>query len=555
MREILNRYTYFFFLTGLFILSEIIVNPIGDFPLNDDWTYGKSTLIFQNEGKVTVGDFAAMTLLTHVVWGFLFTKLFWFSFTILRLSTLLSSLIGLFALYRLVSDISRNQRLAFLACLALLFNPLYFNLTNTYMTDVNFNTLLLLCCYFANDFFQTRRKRSFILVFVLSALLVLIRQFGIIVPVCFAFASFFLAENRWKYRVSAILLLVAVYAVLKYYEHYLKGVLPPWSAYKFSGNVNPASTEFWDTFCFNWKMRYKQILLNILLYASPFAVVFLNEAVRRAGLTVTLVVAGLSFLIVHYGLGTEQFPIGNVFNNMSVGTETFYESLHPEFKSPLMHTHSETFAEWMFYVKYIFMSLSLVVLVLGIINVIRLGTFTLKNKLFQMFLLSVFFSYILMILITESYFDRYHIPVITMSLLLFSYAGRHYRFSSWLALPALGLFFYISVAGTKDYLELNRTRWQAYHELKEEKNLGADKINGGFEVNCWNDGQHSWWYDFFSLNNYDFLIQHRPEPGFKPYREYEFQRYFPYRKDTVRVFIKEETPQPKEEEKEEIGGI
>ena len=191
MKSFLLRYRYSLLLILIFVICEIIVSPYGNFPLNDDWSYAKSVLIFNKDGKIDIGDWPAMTLMTHILWGALFTKILGFSFSVLRLSTLISSIIGILVLNKLVVRISKSDLIGFVASLTLLFNPFYFSLTNTYMTDVNFNTLVVVCCYFAYDFFQTKNFLSFILVFIFSLLLVLLRQFGIILPVCFLFSCLF----------------------------------------------------------------------------------------------------------------------------------------------------------------------------------------------------------------------------------------------------------------------------------------------------------------------------------------------------------------------------
>jgi hypothetical protein len=118
--------------------------------------------------------------------------------------------------------------------------------------------------------------------------------------------------------------------------------------------------------------------------------------------------------------------------------------------------------------------------------------------------------------------------------------GKRFSFNAnYLILPFI-MFVYISVAGTKDYLTINRIRWQAYFEVKQETNLPADKINGGFEVNCWNDGVPTWWSDFVSIERFDYLIQFTPEPGFEVKKEFDFQRYFPFKKDKIVIFKRKE---------------
>lgn len=539
MRSFASTYKYYLLLAFIFLLSEFIVNPIGNFPLNDDWTYGKSVLILNKEGRITTGDFAAMSLFSHILWGGLFTKLFGFSFTVLRFSTFISSLIGVFTLNKLVVSISENRITGFVASLVLLFNPLYFNLTNTFMTDVNFHTLLILSCYFAYDFFKTKSKSSFALVFVLSALLVLIRQFGIIVPVCFTTTCFIIKEKRWLNSALALICTLAVYGIFKYYESYLQGILPPGAAYKFSGNVSVSSGKFWDVFFYNWELRYKKVALHILIYTFPFTLFFLNDILKSLKPLLVVFIAAASIFSVHYFFKNESFMIGNVFTNMSLGAETFYETLTPAEKNYAQHTFTIGFEGALVFVKYLFGSLSLFVLIALALRFISEARNPFKREPVLFFLFALFFSYCFLILITESYFDRYHIPLISLALIIFGFIAKRFEGNYKLVVIPVILVFYVSVFGTKDYLQVNRMRWEAYHTLVKEEKVDQAKINGGFEVNCWNEGQYNWWADFITLENFDYLIQYREQPGFRAYRTYEFQRYFPFKKDQLRVFIKE----------------
>ncbi|PBQ31619.1 hypothetical protein CNR22_07505 [Sphingobacteriaceae bacterium] len=539
MRSFASTYKYYLLLAFTLLLAEFIVNPIGNFPLNDDWTYGKSVLIFDKEGTLTTGEFAAMSLLTHILWGGLFTKVFGFSFTILRISTLLSSLIGVFTLNKLIVSISGNRITGFVACLVLLFNPLYFNLGNTFMTDVNFNTLLVVSCYFGYDYFKTRNKISFVLVFIMSALLVLIRQFGIIVPMCFTLTCFIIKDKRWLNVGMAILCTGVVYGLFKYYESYLQGVLSPGAAYKFSGNVSITSSKFWDIFFYNWELRYKKIALHVLIYTFPFTLFFLNDILKSLKPLLVVVIAVASILLVHYGFRNENFMIGNVFTNTSLGAETFYETLTPAVKDYPQHTFTISFEGALVFVKYLFGTLSLFVLIALVIRLISETRNPLKREPVFFFFFSLFFAYAFLILITESYFDRYHIPLISLAIILFSFISKRFEGNYRLILLPLMLFVYVSVFGTKDYLQINALRWQAYNTLVKEEKVEHTKINGGFEVNCWNEGEYNWWADFITLENFDYLIQYREQPGFKVYKTYEFQRYFPYKKDEIKVLIKE----------------
>lgn len=545
MKLFINENKLFLFLIFLFFISELIVNPIGNFPLNDDWSYGKSGLLFYNTTKINIGDFPAMTLFTHLVWGGFFTKIFGFSFTVLRFSTLISAVIAMWFLNKLIFNITGNKSVAFVVCLSLLFNPIYFNLANTYMTDVSFNTLIIMCAYFAHDFFKNKKMFSFLMVFICSALLVLIRQFGIIVPLCFAFSCLFLKEQKWKYILLATLGTVFVFAVFKYYENFLKGVLDQNATYKFSGNVSVTKRFFWDTVVMYMQQRHVTVMVHIFVYAVPLLLIFVGGIFKQFKVLAIIFVSCIAVVVVFHIFKDERFPIGNIFSNTNLGAETFFETLHPHFQSPQAHTWSESANEFAAAIKYGFIWLAVVVITFLLLKLFQLGKSPIPDNPFVVFLGAFFLAYIFLLFVPESFTDRYHLPLITITLIALSYAHSYFKIIYWPAALPLILFAFISVAGTKDYLELNRTRWQAYSFLKNDLHIDHKQINGGFEVNCWNEGEKCVWYDFLDLKNYNFLIQYRQEPGFRTLRTYEFQRYLPYKKDKIYIFINELKKSPK----------
>ena len=72
------------FLAVLWLAVIAVVNPTGDFPINDDWSYGLAvrSLISRHAWRPT--DFTSMPLVAQALWGSLFCLPFGFSFTALR---------------------------------------------------------------------------------------------------------------------------------------------------------------------------------------------------------------------------------------------------------------------------------------------------------------------------------------------------------------------------------------------------------------------------------------------------------------------------------------
>ena len=93
-------------------IAICLVNPIGNFPLNDDWAYGRSVKWLVEEGELRYVGWTATNLFSQILWGALFCLPFGFSFTVLRLSTLVLGIVGVIATYCLLKGIGSNPKLA-----------------------------------------------------------------------------------------------------------------------------------------------------------------------------------------------------------------------------------------------------------------------------------------------------------------------------------------------------------------------------------------------------------------------------------------------------------
>ena len=59
-------------IAAVWCVSVIITNPLGDFPLNDDWSYGLTVKHLIETGNFRPCGWTAMPLITQVLWGALF---------------------------------------------------------------------------------------------------------------------------------------------------------------------------------------------------------------------------------------------------------------------------------------------------------------------------------------------------------------------------------------------------------------------------------------------------------------------------------------------------
>ena len=95
----MGKWTNLALLTAIWLLAILLINPMGEFPLNDDFSYARSTLNLSEGGILRYDPWLSMTLLAQVLWGTAFCKLFGFSFTVLRCSTLVLGWVGLVHLH------------------------------------------------------------------------------------------------------------------------------------------------------------------------------------------------------------------------------------------------------------------------------------------------------------------------------------------------------------------------------------------------------------------------------------------------------------------------
>lgn len=112
----------------VWVIGLTIINPFGNFPLMDDWSYGLTVKHFLDSGDFRPIGWTSMPLITHVLWGSIFCIPNGFSFEALRFSTIIISLIGTLGSYHLIRELEGSRWFAVTAALTIAFNPIYYAL-------------------------------------------------------------------------------------------------------------------------------------------------------------------------------------------------------------------------------------------------------------------------------------------------------------------------------------------------------------------------------------------------------------------------------------------
>lgn len=170
-----------------FALTLLLVPLWAPVSIGDDWVYVRSVEILVREGRLHILDLSVVTLLFQVAWGSLFASLFGLSFGALRLSTFVMVLLGGLATYALCRELQIARTQSALATAAYLFNPLSFVLAYTFMSDPHFTALLVIATYGYVRGLRTYHRAAVggavVLGSLVAACAFLVRQQGALIPV------------------------------------------------------------------------------------------------------------------------------------------------------------------------------------------------------------------------------------------------------------------------------------------------------------------------------------------------------------------------------------
>ena len=129
------------------LICELVSRPFAKMGVCDDGPYILMAQTLATTGHIVYNGWANPMLGWQLYVGAAFIKLFGFSFTAVRMSTLLVSLVLVFFLQRTFVRAGITERNATLATLAIAVSPLYLTLSVIYMTDIFGLFAIVTCLY------------------------------------------------------------------------------------------------------------------------------------------------------------------------------------------------------------------------------------------------------------------------------------------------------------------------------------------------------------------------------------------------------------------------
>ena len=528
-------------LGALWVLMSVLVNPVGDFPLNDDWRYALGVKSILDAGRFELPSPEAPNVFAQAYWGALFCLPSGFSFTALRFSTLTLGGAGICALYLLIWETGGNRRTALLGGLTLAVNPLYFGLAQTFMTDVPFVVLVIAALWLFVRGFR-RDEGAFLLAGILVALFtILIRQFALLLLLAFGVAYVMKRGATSKAFLLAIMPLSVGIGLHVFYQRWM---------------VETGRTPFFELASFNliptplgafvvYSLRYIVIALPYLgFFVAPFlaSVALLGSHSdgrnRRLLICLLLVMLAGALLVALYTVYTPVRDPAHILAPFGLGARTLRDTFQFRQNFPAIPAGMTIFWIGSIVVGALGGAAVLLYLAQAMIKVAKgLWRPEWRAESWLEALMLVFFAAyaISMLLVGFSLhsplFDRYllmFVPVIFVLVVTKKTRLRYTPIPRWrgaLSLTLVLIYAAVDVAATHDYLAWNRARWMATTKLMDE-GISPHQIDGGYEFNGWylfalnyhrKADKSYWWVD-----DDEYIIASGPLKGYRELQRFSF---------------------------------
>jgi hypothetical protein len=540
---------YLFALLTIWVLIIVVVNPLGEFMVNDDWAFVKSLESLRNEGQLAStgwgprGAPGGPSLITHLLWGLLFVEVWGFSLTILRISVLTLGVLGSVSLLFLLRFAGASDRTAFLGTLTLVFNPLFLSQCFTFMSDVTFTSYALFAIPFLALGVDKGSTGWIILGLCFALASILTRQIGIVIPL--AFAATIILHPRWaaQGRTKWVLLSLGITIVpWLAYEFFLAEVgSTPLTEHQVIHNIirSPFSKGFPDYPLFLLQQLLHGALGYTCLLVSPVLVLRYRElwatvTFKRFVVITSVLFAVLEALILTGIVNPPVFFYRNVIYDFGIGPVLLKDTY------TLGIPRGPTIPKPLFYVLVYWAILAIgAAFVLGVRTLRKLGRGISHGDeesvgFLPAFTLLAALAYVGIILLTD-FHDRYLIPVCALFIIwIVSDMPREEdparsRGMVTAAVVPLIVFAVFSVAGTRDFMALKRAEAQAHKFLLTEIHAEPCNVDGGFEFNGYhcvrNDFEPraglSWWW----VHREDYVVTLGTLPGYRVIRRFPFTKY------------------------------
>jgi len=470
-----NTWPYLALLAILFSLQFLFVSPIGEFALNDDWVHTWTAMNLAETGEFTLMPWAGPTFYVPILYGTVLIKVFGFSFSLLRLSTLAITFALLVTFFLFTKKLTNNAPLSLLTTLILWLNPIVYNLSFTFMTDIPalFLLLLSLVAYHQAIHKKIHGGKKMALWFFTGTLLCVLgfytRQTNILLVTPFGLYALFQTKNlRGIFLVLTSFGIPLLIGGLVYAWLHLHNMLPPAAGathFLNEGLLRHAGLWLW------------QHALLLGFFTLPLTLGWVAKHWKKITTTSALLSTLFTLLSIflHHTFSDRLFHVGNIITPYGLGPSAVIQGIHTVLMSPT----------W----QFIFTAASAAGLSILAIMWIQTKRYIQGQSAKKTIQLALWFCALYGILIVSIFgFDRYVLPVLMIVLIALAYRCRNATLSYTTIAMSVVIMGSFSLTQTHHYLTWNAARWELGHTALEQPAEPHD-IDGGYEWSGW----HSYW--------------------------------------------------------------
>jgi len=509
-----------------------VVQPGGNFPINDDWAYAHSVEWLLSEGRIRLSDWIAPNILPQTLLGSATAAVFGFSFEALRHLTQVMALLTSFAALYWFRAGGLSVKESLVAVLVVMAMPAWPILSNSYMTDIYGLFFALLSATFFLRALSESSTKLVLFATALSCIGMLQRQVLLVIPFAFMLAWFW-RHHQWNFRVLAlgIMPLVLTFSAQLLYSAYLiSGPGVPNAQDKTYGRLLPLFMKvvngedgMREFFVFN--------ITTMAAYLGLFLVPwFAWWGIRRGHGIVRWLMPGLAAVLAVTCLALGWLPPyvdNNVIDAAGIGPYTLYDGVPRDLagfdRSPG--------------IIWRLAAIGAALGAVGLLAIVASGAARIARGREHIdasivFLAAISFLYPAPFLLT-GYIDRYFLFLLPFFILLWARLWPHRDrlvnspVQRSIALGWLAVVIVLSSVGTHDYFAWNKARWKA---IRHAESLGAtpENLDGGFEYNGYYYFEHmrkrkkgkSWWW----VKDDEYVVAFGEVPGYDLVETFEVSR-------------------------------
>ncbi len=446
------------------VFASLLIIPIKNFSSGDDYAYYSTVENFLN-GNFRLHANISMTFVLQGLYGALVSSIIGFSHSSLIIATIILSGITVVSVYIFLRKLV-GRKFAFLGSLLFLFNPVYFYLSHTFMTDVPALSLVTLSFIFMYNGVQERKYKYILFGIIFSALAFGIRQYGL-APILGLALYYMLNKRSELLKLKNILLLIilpiSLVSLWFYWYYYVHGPSDCITSYfTLGGNILRTLGKgglfigyFFLPVSLIYIANYKSVVSEFRKLKNIYKIIVTSLVVAMIGwlLFINIVQKDPIFystsLSSNLGLGATVNAISGEKNN-----------IFPE----------------IFWVPITLLSMVSATSIL-------IHALSLANDKKYKFIFYILIAEILAILFIKAFYERYLMIFIVLMLPFMLHSIRDLRYGRKFLAVGIIIFAAWSFYGLYDYWNWNQARWDNINYLLSS---GVDEnlIDGGFEYNA-----------------------------------------------------------------------